>query len=174
MTQPLRARCRLHRMDSSRSPFNRSPIATVVGIVIFLVVFYVLFSIVGWIISLLYKYSWLILIAAAIIDYRVITGYLKGIKSLFDRNPVYGLVAAVATIAFYPFVFLYFLGRALFNKKVKEARAEADVRRNGKWVDYEEITEEPVDIDTEYQELPPPPPPQPRRREDGDYDEYFK
>ena len=162
-------------MATYRSPFDRSPVGTIIGIVIFVAVLYVMFSIVGWIISLLYKYSWLILIAALIIDYRVVLSYLKGIKRLFDRNPVYGLIAAVATVAFYPFVFLYFLGMALFKKKVKEARKEADIRRNGKWVDYEEVSEEPVDIDTEYRELPPPPPqPQSRRREDGDYDQYFK
>ena len=161
-------------MATYRSPFDRSPVGTIVGIVLFLAVLYVMFSIVGWIITLLYKYSWLILIAALIIDYRVVLGYLKGVKRLFDRNPVYGLIAAVATVAFYPFVFLYFLGMALFKKKVKEAQKEADIRRNGKWVDYEEVSEEPVDLDTEYRELPPPPQPQPGRREDGDYDQYFK
>ena len=161
-------------MATYRSPFDRSPVGTIIGIVIFVAVLYVMFSIVGWIISLLYKYSWLILIAALIIDYRVVLGYLKGVKRLFDRNAVYGLLAAVATVAFYPFVFLYFLGMALFKKKVKEAQKEADIRRNGKWVDYEEVSEEPVDIDTEYRELPPPPQPQARRREDGDYDQYFK
>ena len=161
-------------MATYRSPFDRSPVGTIVGIVLFLAVLYVMFSIVGWIITLLYKYSWLILIAALIIDYRVVLGYLKGVKRLFDRNPVYGLIAAVATVVFYPFIFLYFLGMALFKKKVKEAQKEADIRRNGKWVDYEEVSEEPVDIDTEYRELPPPPQPQPRRREDGDYDQYFK
>ncbi len=162
-------------MATFRSPFDRSPLATIVGIVISVVVLYVLFSIVGWVISLLYRYSFLILIAALIIDYRVVIDYLKGIKGMFDRSPIYGLLASAATVAFYPFVFLYFLGMALFKKKVKEARAEADVRRNGQWVDYEELPEEPMDIDTDYQELPPPPPPaQPRRREDGDYDEYFK
>ncbi|PPK88241.1 hypothetical protein CLV84_1206 [Neolewinella xylanilytica] len=161
-------------MATYRSPFDRSPIATIIGIVISVAVLYVMFSIVGWVISLLYRYSWLILIAALVIDYRVVLDYLKGLKRLFDRSPVYGLLGAAATVAFYPLVFLYFLGIALFKKKVKEAKQEADVRRNGQWVDYEEVSEEPMDIDTEYRELPPPPSPQPRRREEGDYDQYFK
>lgn len=161
-------------MATFRSPFDRSPVATIIGIVILLAVVYVMFSIVGWVISFLYEYSWLVLIAALIIDYKVVLGYLKGLKSLFSRNAVYGLIGTVATIAFYPFVFLYFLGMALFKRKIKEAKKEADVRRNGKWVDYEEVTEEPMDIDTEYQELPPPPPPPVRRRDDGEYDQYFK
>lgn len=160
-------------MATSRSPFDRSPVSTIIGIVIAVAVLYVLFSIVGWVLGLLYKYSFLVLIAALIVDYRVVLSYVKAIKGLFERNPVYGLIATLATVAFYPFVFLYFLGMGLFKKKMKEARQEADVRRNGKWTDYEELSaDEPIDVDTHYQELPPPP--EPRRRTDGEYDQYFK
>jgi hypothetical protein len=161
-------------MASYRSPLERSPLATIGGIIIGLVVIYVLFSIVGWIIWLLYEYSFLVLLAALVIDYKVVLGYGKAIKRLFERNWVYGLVAAVATVAFYPFVFLYFLGMALFKKKVKQAREEADVRRNGQWVDYEEVKREPSEMDITYEELPPPPEPQPRRKDEPGYDEYFK
>ncbi|MCP9234924.1 hypothetical protein [Lewinella sp. JB7] len=161
-------------MASFRSPFERSPLATIGGIIISLVVLYVMFSIVGWVVSLLYKFSWLILIAALIIDYKVVLGFFRALQGLFKRNAIYGLVASALTIIFYPFVFLYFLGMALFKKKVREARREADVRRNGQWVDYEELPDKPVDLDTHYEELPPPPPPQPRRRDEPGYDEYFK
>jgi hypothetical protein len=161
-------------MASYRSPLERSPLATIGGILIGIVVLYVLFSIVGWIISLLYEYSFLVLIASLIIDYKVALSYVKGIKGLFQRNWVYGLLASVASVAFYPFVFLYFLGMALFKKKVKQVREEADVRRNGQWVDYEEVQQEPTEMDTTYEELPPPPEPQLRRRDEPGYDEYFK
>ena len=161
-------------MVSFRSPFERSPVSTAIGIVVALVVLYVLFSIVGWIIALLYRIAPLALIAALVIDYRVVTGYLKGIQKLYQRNLVYGLAASALTVVFYPFVFLYFLGMALFKKKVKEARREADVRQNGKWVDYEELPERPMDIDTDYEVLPPPPEPRAPRRDEPGYDEYFK
>lgn len=154
-----------------RNPFERSPLATIGGIVISLVVLFVLFSIVGWFISLLYKFSWIILIAALVIDYKVVLAYFTTIKSLFKRKLVYGLVATVFSIVLYPFLFLYFLGIALFKKKVREAREEADVRQNGKWVDYEVLPEEPLDIDTRYEVLPPPPAP---RKDDKGYDEYFR
>ena len=162
-------------MASIRNPFERSPLATIGGIIISLVVLYVLFSIVGWMIALLYRFSWLVLIAALVIDYKVVLGYFKMIKGLFSRNIVYGLVASVLSVVFYPFLFLYFLGIALFKKKVKEARQEADERRNGKWVDYEVVDEEPLDIDTRYEVLPPPPTPtKPRTDDRGGYDEMFK
>lgn len=160
-------------MASFRSPLERSPLATIGGIIVALVVLYVLFSIVGWIIALLYRFSWLVLIAALVIDYKVVLNYLNAIKGLFQRNIWYGLGASALTVVFYPFVFLYFLGMALFKKKVKEARQEADELRNGKWTDYEVVSDEPLDIDTHYEELPPPPEPQ-RRKTDEGYDEYFK
>ncbi|CAH1001505.1 hypothetical protein LEM8419_02408 [Neolewinella maritima] len=160
-------------MASIRSPFERSPIRTALGIVVALVVLYVLFSIVGWIIALLYRLAPLALVAALIIDYKVVVNYVTGIKNLFQRNWVYGLAASALTVVLYPFVFLYFLGTALFKKKVREARREADVQRHGKWVDYEEVSNEPMDIDADI-ELLPPPPPEPRRRDEPGYDEYFK
>ncbi len=160
-------------MATFRSPFARSPIATAVGILLFILVFYLFFTIVGWLVSLLYKIAPVFLIAALIIDHTVVLSYLRGIRNLFRRNPIYGLAAGAATIAFYPFVFLYFLGMALFKKKVKEARQESDAKQNGKWIDYEELPEDPIDIDTHYEELPPPPTKQ-RGREEPGYDEYFK
>ena len=160
-------------MVTFRSPFERNPLGAAIGIIVSILVLYVLFTIVGWLIGLLYRYSPLLLVAALIIDYTVVTSYVRGIKNLFERNVVYGLVATVATVAFYPFFFLYFLGAALFRKKVKEARREADIRRNGKWTDYEEVSSDtPIDIDTHFEELPPPP--VTRRRDEPGYDEYFK
>ena len=159
-------------MASIRSPFERSPIGTALGILLTLVVLYVLFSIVGWIIALLYRLAPLALLAALVIDYKVVTSYVTGIKNLFQRNWMYGLAATAVTVVLYPFVFLYFLGAALFKKKVKEARKEADVRRNGKWVDYEEVSTKPMEIDADIEVLPPPP--EPRRRDEPGYDEYFK
>ena len=163
-------------MLSNHSSFERSPLRTALGIIVALVVLYVLFSIVGWILALLYRLAPLALVAALIIDYKVVTGYVTGIKNLFQRNWVYGLGATLISVVFYPFVFLYFLGAALFKKKLKDAREEADVRRNGKWVDYEEVATEPMDIDRDIEVLPPPPEPQPRRqqRDEPGYDEYFK
>ena len=161
-------------MASIRSPFERSPLSSALGIIVALVVLFVLFNIIGWIIALLYRLAPLALVAALIIDHKVVTGYLTGIRNLFQRNWVYGLAATAATVAFYPFVFLYFLGRALFKKKVREARKEADIARNGKWVDYEEVSTETMDVDADIEVLPPPPQPRRRISEEPGYDEYFK
>lgn len=161
-------------MASFRSPLERSPLATIGGIIISLLVLYVLFSLVGWLLWLLYRFAWIALIAAAVIDYKVITGYVGALKSLFQRNLWYGLGATALSVVFYPFVFLYFLGMALFKRKVKEAAQEADERRNGKWTEYEVLPEDTLDIDTTYEELPPPPPEPQRRKPDTGYEEYFK
>lgn len=160
-------------MADSRSPFERSPLQTIFGIVVAVVVIYVLFKIVGWIISLLYMVAPLLLIASLIIDHKVFMGYVNWIKELFQRKPVYGLIATLGSLVLYPFVFLYMLGMALFKKRVAQAREEAEARRDGRWTNYEEVTDDGLDVEeTDFEVLPPPPPPK-VRREDNNYDELF-
>ena len=96
----------------------------------------------------------------------------KSIKSLFERKWYYGLAAAVLSIVVYPLTAAYMLGMSLFRKKLKERAQEMDEQVNGKWTDYEDVTEEPLDLDVPYEELPPPPP-EPQRRKGSEYDELF-
>ncbi|MFT4686324.1 MAG: putative membrane protein [Neolewinella sp.] len=166
-------------MANSRSPFNG--INGIIGLVVGLVVLYVLINLIGWVIWLLYKVGIIFFIASLVIDSSVFTGFGNSIKTLFKRNWVTGLVAALASVALYPFTGLYLLGTALFRKKLKEKVAEADARKNGQWADFEEIPREPTDIDVDYEELPPlPPPPEPLRRtdskdsKDSKYDDLFE
>ena len=166
-------------MSTSRSPFERSPFNGIVGLLIGVLVIYLLFTGISWAVWLLYKVAWLIFIASLIIDHTVFMGYAKSIGRLFERNWMMGLAAGALSVFLYPFVFLYLLGMALFKKKIKEKVAEADVRRNGEWADYEELPEEPMDLDIDYEELPPAPP-EPltrgggKKKDDTGYDELFK
>jgi len=165
-------------MSSSRNPFDRSPFSGIIGLVIGVVLIFVLINLVGFVVSLMYKFSWIILIASLVIDHTVFLGYAKSIGRLFQRNKVMGIAAGVLSVALYPFVFLYMLGMALFKRKIKEKVAEADVRHNGEWADYEELPEEPMDLDIDYEELPPAPPEPLRRggngKDETGYDELFK
>lgn len=157
---------------------SRSPLNGIIGLIIGIFALYIIFNIVGWIFWLLYKVGIIFFIASLIIDSSVFTGFANGIKALFQRNWVMGLVAALAAVALYPITGLYLLGTALFRKKLKEKIAEADARQNGQWTDFEEVPREPTDIDVDYEELPPlPPPPEPLRRPDNKdtkYDDLFE
>ena len=156
-----------------QSPFDRSPLGGIGGLLIALVVLYLLFRLVGLFFKILWWAAPVIFIASLIIDHRVFLGYLKSIQNLFKRNWIYGLVAAVLSFVAFPLVAAYCLGMALFRKKVDRVRAEHDERVNGQWTDYEDVTTEEMDL-----ELPPPPEPLPReerKKKDGgsEYDELF-
>lgn len=161
-------------MANSRSPFDRSPLSGIGGFLVGLVVLYVLFKLASWFFSLLWWAAPIIFIASLIIDHKVFLGYVGSIKRLFERNWMLGLVAGLLSILLFPIVAAYLLGMGLFKKKLKERAAEEDVRRNGEWADFEEVSEDPMDLEIPYEELPPPPEPQTRKGKDTNYDDLFE
>lgn len=162
-------------MSTSRSPFDRNPLGGIGGFIVGLIFLYVLFKLAGWFFALLWWAAPIIFIASLIIDHKVFLGYAGSIKRLFQRNWIMGLVAGVLSLVLYPLVSTYLLGMALFKKKMKEKVAEADIRQNGEWADFEEVSTEPMDLDIDYEELPPAPEPLARgAKKDTSYDELFE
>lgn len=158
-------------MSRSSSPFDSNPISGIAGFIVALVVLYLLWNLVGFLYSILSFAAPVMFIASLIIDSSVAKGYFKSIQSLFERKWYYGLAAAVLSIVVYPLTAAYMLGMSLFRKKLKERAQEMDEQVNGKWTDYEDVTEEPLDLDIPYEELPPAP--EPQRRKGSEYDELF-
>lgn len=148
---------------------NDNPLSTLAGILVAVLLFMGLFYLVGFIFRILWFLLPAILVAVAIIDYRVITGYVKWVFSLFQRNWIVGLAAALLTVVGAPVVGLLLLGRALFRRRVKDAQAEYERQTKGELVDYEEVDSETLDL---------PDLDRPRTQRDGatddDYDELFK
>ncbi len=157
----------------TNSPFERSPLGGIGSLIIGILLLVVLFKLAGFVFGLLKWIAPIIFIASLIIDHKVFLGYVGSIKRLFERNWMYGVVAGILSIVAFPIVAVYLLGMALFKKKVRDVRREQDERINGKWTDYEEVPEEPLDLDIPYEELPPEPLPR-RDRKGTDYDELFK
>lgn len=162
-------------MSRSRSPFDSNPLSGIAGFIIALVVLYLVWNLFSFLYSILAFAAPIMFIASLIIDSSVATGYFKSIKSLFERKWYFGLAAALLSIVAYPLTAAYMLGMSLFRKKLKERAQEMDEQVNGKWTEYEDVTEEPLDLDIPYEELPPPPEPQrrSRSRKDNEYDELF-
>lgn len=161
-------------MARSRSPFDSNPLSGILGFVVALVALYVLFNILGWVYTMLWYAAPFMLIASLIIDHKVFLGYVNSIKSLFERKWYFGLAALVLSVVVFPLTATYLLGMSLFRKKLKERAAEVDEQVNGKWTEFEEIEDEPLDLDIPYEELPPAPEPQTRRGNKGnEYDELF-
>ena len=160
---------------AARSSSGRSSLEYVVGVVISIIILVLLFRLAIFIFKLLWMIAPLAIVASVIIDRSVFLGFVGTLKRLWQRNWVTGLAATVASVALLPFTAAYLLGMALFRKKVKEKAAERDEAINGKWTDFEDVSE-PGTMDIGYTELPPAPEPEPRSRDkdDNGYDELFR
>ena len=164
---------------------NRTSFSTngIIGLVILGVVLFVLFNIVGWIFSILYEFGWIAWVAAAVIDYTVVLGYFRTIGNLIQRNWIVGLVAAVASVALYPFVGIFLIGKGLFRKELEKRFPQFKEARNRRkadetFTDFEEVPRTAPEEDfLDFEELPPARDAEPlprREKEDTGYDELFK
>lgn len=151
-----------------RSPFGG--ITGLISLVLFMMVAYFLFK--GIFLILSYAAP-VLLMATLIMDYTVVTDFIKFLAKLVKDNPLFGIVAIIVSLVAFPFTagFLFFkmmMRRAI--KKAQQPRPETqatgepvnDVDDEG-FADYEEI---------ETLELPDIEAPKSKGR-DNDYDQMF-
>ena len=81
----------------------------------------------------------IMLIAALVIDYTVVTDYLKWVRNTFRRDAIAGVIIGILSVIGFPVLSGYFLARALLKKQVKKAKAEYERKRDGDLVEYEEL-----------------------------------
>lgn len=130
---------------ATRFPQNRGgQWGGIIGIVMLAVIVIGLFFVLRGIFNLLYFLAPLLLIATLIVDYKVVINYIKQLGGLFKRNPLYGLGATAFTFFLYPIVFTVLLIRALTTRKIAKF-TKGDESED--FVDYEEIDDEPLDLD---------------------------
>ena len=60
------------------------------------------------------------------------------------RNPLIGVLGIVLSILGFPVVSAFLLARALLNKKIKETQQKEKIRREGQFIDFEELDSEPL------------------------------
>jgi hypothetical protein len=137
---------------------------------IFMVLFFVgLFYLANFIFKILWWVAPALLIITLIIDYKVVTNYLKWVGSSFRRNWVFGILLGLLTVLGFPLVSAFLFGKALFKRKIKKAREDYEAQTKGTLIDYEEVDSEPhINI-----ELPPSPPPR-EKEKDSRYDDLFE
>ena len=84
-----------------------------------------------------------VLIATAIINYRVLVGYVKWVSKSLMNNPLFGLGIIVFTIFFSPLVAGFLLFKAIASKK-----EDSEKRRStpGQYISYEEVDEDFLDL----------------------------
>ena len=83
----------------------------------------------------------IVVIATAVINYRVLLGYGRWVIGNFKRSPIFGIVIAVLTLMAYPFVGLFLLYRAISSKSKPEQQHRSESSQ-GDYIKYEEVEQE--------------------------------
>lgn len=146
---------------------SNSPFKGLVGVAVAIFFFIALF----WFMQFLFKLLWLvfpvILIATAIVDYKVILNYFSWVGRLFRSNWLGGLLVGGLTVVGAPMVALFLLGKALLKKKVNNIHDEVKRREEGEFVNYEEVESDTL-------ELPQIEMPKQKEGRGNGYDEMFQ
>ena len=144
----------------------------IVGLLFFLLVLIALYYVAKGVFTLLMWLTPVLLVAALIIDYRSVVGFVKWIGSLFQRNAILGVVVALLAVVLYPLTSGFLFVKALASKKIRSVREDFARRRDGEFVQHEEMSSRPTRLDLNA--------PLPERRrtndnrtEEADYEELF-
>lgn len=98
---------------------------------------FALFMVVGFFVlrafvRIVYLAGPFILVIALIADYKAFFAYIDRLVALIKQNFIFGILATIASIVFYPFVSLYLLINA-FQKRGNKNKVE--------WTPFEDITD---------------------------------
>ena len=162
-------------MEQKRIDIN--PFNAIGAILVAILVFWGLFMVAKLAFKALIFAAPFLIIGAAIIDYTVITDFVKWVFKMLKENVIIGISAILLTVFGFPIIAGFLFGKAYLRKKVRKMASKYDVETNGEIVDYEEV--EDIKEDFEKLELPPKKRPEPirQKRPEGnstdDYEQLF-
>lgn len=95
-------------------------------------------------------FAWGFLLVAAIVNYKVVLEYARGIFDLLKRNPLYGIGAIGFSVLLYPLVFFILMMRALGGNVLKNSGFSIpgmpqNVEEES-YSEYEEIVDEELEL----------------------------
>jgi hypothetical protein len=118
---------------------NGNPWNALVGIAVIVIFLAGLFMMARMVFRLLYFLTPLMLIAALIINYKVVTGYINWVVRMFKRDAIAGVVISVLSILGLPVLSAFFLMKAITGKQAKKLQDEAKRQGDSDLVEYEEL-----------------------------------
>ncbi len=148
---------------------NNNPFSSLLSIIIFVLALVGLFILAKAIFNILYYLSPLVIIATAIIDHKVIVNYAQWVIGLFRQNVLLAVGATVLTFLMFPVVAAFLLGKALFNRKVRQVEETQRRLREGEFADFEEIVDDaPLKLPRSEKKTAAP-----ERKDRNQYDDLF-
>jgi hypothetical protein len=148
-----------------------NPFSAFIGIAMLVLFLVALFYLARFVFTILYYLSPILIIAALIVNYKVVLGYAQWLIRLVRRNPLGGIGAMVLSILGFPLVAAFLLGKALIKKRLDEVQSEARRAHEGEYADFEELE---IEDEIEIEELPQKAEPQREPRASNQYDDFFK
>lgn len=145
---------------STEKQFQFTRINPFVLLIGFVLIIGLLFWIAKGIFKLFAMAAPVFLLAALVINYKVVLGYGRWLIGTFKRNPWFGLAAGLFTFFGFPLVAVFLLVRAITSKGLHEAIQN----REGSFDEYEEVSDDFLDI-SEVKER--------KKRMDNDYNDVF-
>ena len=121
---------------------------TIIGVVIIAVFTLLMFYVLKGFWAFATFFAWGFIIVAALVNYKVIVNYVKGIFDLLKRNPLYGVGSIIFSVVLYPLVFFILMVRALGGKALKNAGFDVPYSEPEKeqFTDYEVLEEESLEL----------------------------
>lgn len=126
------------------NPFNAiwAILLLVAGVWILGSLFKIVYTIMTWAAPFL-------LIGAAILNYTVITDYVKWVIKMLRENPLMGIAAIFLTVFGFPVIAGFLFGKAWLRNKVTAMTAQYENETQGELVEYEDVTE----VEEEFERL---------------------
>ncbi len=128
-----------------------NPLSSIFGVLTIVLIFAGLFFIVGGIGRLLGFIAPVLIIATAIIDYKVLLNYGKWVLNLLKKDILIGIGGILLTVVGFPFVVAFLFVKALLYRKVKKMNKEFENENSGGYLEYEEIQDDapsPLELPT--------------------------
>ncbi len=119
--------------------------------------------------------SWatpVMLVAAAILDYKVFVRYGKYVLRLLQERPLWGVLVVLLSVVALPLLSAWLFFRALASYQAARIEKALERRRQGEWAEYEEV--EVVEVEPPSLEASRPlKRPEPRPDDAADYEQLF-
>ena len=138
----------------------------VMGLIMVTLFFVLLFFIARGIFQILAWAAPVLIIAALIINYRTVVGFLRFIWDLLRRRPLMGILAIILSVIGFPVVCGFLFGKAILDRRIRTMQKDIRRHREGELIDYEVVTEDAEILELET--LPP------KNVPKNTYDEFFE
>jgi len=79
------------------------------------------------------------IIGAIVLNYKTVIGYLRFVLSVFQRNPLAGIIVTVLSIIGFPVLSGVLFAKAFFDRKIRRLQRVHEANEAAEYVPYEEV-----------------------------------